>query len=49
MVNRHALPVATPAIAAITGVNISTLLINVAVIEYGFGIPGCSARSTPPR
>jgi peptide/nickel transport system permease protein len=38
--NRHALPVITPAIAAITGVNISTLLINVAVIEYGFGIPG---------
>ena len=40
MVNRHALPVATPAIAAMTGVNVSTLLINVAVIEYGFGIPG---------
>ncbi len=38
--NRHALPVITPAIAAMTGVNISTLLINVAVIEYGFGIPG---------
>ena len=28
------------AIAAMTGVNVSTLLINVAVIEYGFGIPG---------
>ena len=40
VVNRHALPTVTPAIAAITGVNISTLLINVAVIEYGFGIPG---------
>ena len=40
MVNRHALPVVTPAIAAMTGVNISTMLINVAVIEYGFGIPG---------
>ena len=40
VVNRHALPVITPAIAAMTGVNISTLLINVAVIEYGFGIPG---------
>jgi peptide/nickel transport system permease protein len=38
--NRHALPIVTPAIAAMTGVNISTLLINVAVIEYGFGIPG---------
>jgi len=38
--NRHALPVVTPGIAAMTGVNVSTLLINVAVIEYGFGIPG---------
>ncbi len=37
---RHALPVVVPAIASITGVNISTLLINVAVIEYGFAIPG---------
>jgi peptide/nickel transport system permease protein len=37
---RHALPVVTPAIAMTTGVNISTLLINVAVIEYGFAIPG---------
>ena len=44
--NRHALPVVTPAIASLTGVNISTLLINVAVIEYGFAIPACSARST---
>jgi peptide/nickel transport system permease protein len=24
----------------VTGVNVSTLLLNVAVIEYGFGIPG---------
>jgi peptide/nickel transport system permease protein len=40
VINRHALPVATPAIAAITGVNISTTLINVAVIEYAFAIPG---------
>jgi peptide/nickel transport system permease protein len=38
--NRHALPVVTPPIAAMTGVNVSTLLINVAAIEYGFGIPG---------
>jgi peptide/nickel transport system permease protein len=40
VVNRHALPVAVPAIAAITGVNVSTLLINVAVIEYAYNIPG---------
>jgi peptide/nickel transport system permease protein len=40
VVNRHALPVAAPAIAAIVGVNISTTLINVAVIEYAFAIPG---------
>jgi peptide/nickel transport system permease protein len=39
-INRHALPVVTPGIAALTGVNVSTLLINVAVIEYAFGIPG---------
>ena len=40
VVNRHALPVAGPAIAAMTGVNVSTLLINIAVIEYAFAIPG---------
>jgi ABC-type dipeptide/oligopeptide/nickel transport system permease component len=40
VVNVHALPVAGPAIAAMTGVNVSTLLINVAVIEYAFSIPG---------
>jgi peptide/nickel transport system permease protein len=40
VINRHALPVATPAIAAITGVNVSTMLINVAVIEYAYNIPG---------
>ena len=40
MINRHALPVAAPAIAAMTGVNVSTLLINVAVIEYAFSLPG---------
>jgi peptide/nickel transport system permease protein len=38
--NWHALPIITPSIAAMTGVNVSTMLINVAVIEYGFGIPG---------
>jgi peptide/nickel transport system permease protein len=40
VINRHALPVAAPAIAAITGVNVSTMLINVAVIEYAYNIPG---------
>jgi peptide/nickel transport system permease protein len=40
VVNRHALPIAGPAIAAITGVNVSTLLINVAIIEYAYNIPG---------
>jgi peptide/nickel transport system permease protein len=40
VINWHALPIITPAIAGLTGVNVSTLLINIAVIEYGFGIPG---------
>jgi peptide/nickel transport system permease protein len=40
VVNLHALPVAGPAIAAMTGVNVSTLLLNVAVIEYAYSIPG---------
>ena len=40
VINRHALPVAGPAIAAMTGVNVSTMLINVAVIEV---------RLRPPR
>ena len=40
VLNRHVLPVATPAIAAMTGVNVSTMLINAAAIEYGFAIPG---------
>jgi peptide/nickel transport system permease protein len=40
VVNRHALPIAGPAIAAMTGVNVSTLLINVAIIEYAYAIPG---------
>jgi peptide/nickel transport system permease protein len=40
VINRHALPIAGPAIAAMTGVNVSTLLINVAIIEYAYSIPG---------
>jgi len=40
VINRHALPVAGPAIAAMTGVNVSTMLINVAVIEVVYGLPG---------
>jgi peptide/nickel transport system permease protein len=40
VMNRHALPMAVPAITTMTGVNVSTLLINIAVIEYGFGLPG---------
>jgi peptide/nickel transport system permease protein len=40
VINLHALPVAGPAIAAMTGVNVSTMLINVAVIEVVYGIPG---------
>src|SRR5215216_3411484 len=36
----YALPVAAPAIAQLTGVNVSTLLINVAIIEYAYSIPG---------
>ncbi|MBE2317085.1 ABC transporter permease [Solirubrobacter sp. CPCC 204708] len=40
VLNRHALPAAAPPIAALTGVNVSTMLINAAAIEYGFGLPG---------
>jgi peptide/nickel transport system permease protein len=40
IMNRHALPLATPAIANMTGVNVSMLLINIAAIEYGFALPG---------
>lgn len=40
VLNRHALPVATPPIAAMTGVNVSTMLINAATIQYAFAIPG---------
>ena len=37
---RHALPVAIPGIAAMAGVNVATMLLTVAVIEYSFAIPG---------
>src|SRR4051794_18028226 len=40
VVNRHALPVAVPGIAAMVGVNVATLLIPVAVLESSFSIPG---------
>jgi peptide/nickel transport system permease protein len=40
VVNRHALPVAVPSIAAMVGVNVATLLITVAILEYSFAIPG---------
>jgi peptide/nickel transport system permease protein len=40
VVNRHALPVAVPGIAATIGVNVGTLLLTVAVLEYSFSIPG---------
>jgi peptide/nickel transport system permease protein len=40
VMNWHALPVAVPPIVAMAGVNVSTLLLNVAVVEYIFAIPG---------
>jgi peptide/nickel transport system permease protein len=40
VINRHALPVAVPGIAAMAAVNVATLLLTVAVIEYSFAIPG---------
>jgi peptide/nickel transport system permease protein len=40
VINRHALPVAAPGIAAMVGVNVATLLLTVAVLEYSFAIPG---------
>src|SRR3954468_4160932 len=40
VLNRHALPVAVPSIAAMVGVNVATLLITVAILEYSFAIPG---------
>src|SRR3954468_800360 len=40
VINLHAFPVAIPGIAAMVGVNVATLLITVAVLEYSFAIPG---------
>jgi peptide/nickel transport system permease protein len=40
VLNRHALRISMPPIAAMTGVNVSTMLIQAAAIEYGFGLPG---------
>src|SRR4051794_10439511 len=40
VVNRHALPVAVPPISAMVGVNVSQLLLNIAIMEYIFAIPG---------
>jgi peptide/nickel transport system permease protein len=40
VLNRHALRISLPPIAAMTGVNVSTMLIQAAAIEYGFGLPG---------
>ena len=40
VLNRHVLPASAPPIAAMTGVNVSTMLIQAAAIEYGFGLPG---------
>jgi peptide/nickel transport system permease protein len=40
VIDRHALPVAIPGIAAMAGVNVATMLLTVAVVEYSFAIPG---------
>jgi peptide/nickel transport system permease protein len=40
VINRHALPVTLPVVAVMTGVNMSTTLINVAVVEYVYSLPG---------
>jgi peptide/nickel transport system permease protein len=40
VVRRHALPVATPPIALMTGVNVSTVLMNAALMESAFNVPG---------
>jgi peptide/nickel transport system permease protein len=40
VVNRHALPVAAAPIALMAGVNMATLLLNVALTESIFSIPG---------
>jgi peptide/nickel transport system permease protein len=37
---RHALPLAVPAVAAITGANAITALTNVALVESAFNLPG---------
>src|SRR3954469_18155948 len=40
VVNRHALPVAAAPIALMAGVNVATLLLNLALTESAFNIPG---------
>jgi peptide/nickel transport system permease protein len=40
VLDRHALTIAISPVAAMTGVNVSTMLIQAAAIEYGFGLPG---------
>ena len=40
VLNRHVLTASMSPIAAMTGVNVSTMLLQAAAIEYGFGIPG---------
>jgi peptide/nickel transport system permease protein len=40
VVNRHALPVAAAPIALMAGVNVATLLMNLALTESAFNIPG---------
>jgi peptide/nickel transport system permease protein len=40
VLGRHALRISLPPIAAMTGVNVSTMLIQAAAVEYGFGLPG---------
>ncbi len=49
VVNRHALPLTVPAIAAMASVNVATLLINVAVIEYAFAHPRDVPGDQRPR
>ena len=40
VINRHALPVAAVPIALMAGVNMATLLLNLALTETAFNIPG---------
>jgi peptide/nickel transport system permease protein len=40
VINQHALPVAIPGNAAMAAVNVATLLLTVAIVEYAFAIPG---------